>query len=260
MTHKKRTLPIAAKLDTQFICTSLNDNQPPRLLKFGLFLIDDIIDNLGDIPEVRSTYFEKYYAYLMKYCTHPTIYVRHAAVYGLGSMAKCVKAEFLPLYEETLTKIVAAIDIPLDENSSNSLYNSFCDNAKAAFGKVIESVMEALSQKNPEALRSVLKKWISYLPLKYDKDEAVTQHDMLLKILTHQEDLIVQGEDAEVIRQVLTVFIMIYTQKTASEGRDQLMQQILLKWGNDNTRKATMDSLNLDAGVASQLKAIIGSQ
>ena len=58
MTHKERTLPIAAQLDAKFICTSLQDSQPPRLQKFGLFLIDDIIDNLGDIEEVRKIYFE----------------------------------------------------------------------------------------------------------------------------------------------------------------------------------------------------------
>lgn len=58
MTHKERTIPIVRRLDEQFIITSLQDNQPPLIQKFGLFLIDDIIDNLGDIQEIRQVYFE----------------------------------------------------------------------------------------------------------------------------------------------------------------------------------------------------------
>lgn len=57
-THKEMTLPIVAELDANFIANSLKDDQPDRLKKFGLFLICDIIDHLGEFPEVKSTYFE----------------------------------------------------------------------------------------------------------------------------------------------------------------------------------------------------------
>ena len=58
LTHKEMTLPIVAELDKNFIENSLRDENPDRLKKFGLFLICDIIDHLGDIDQVKQQYFE----------------------------------------------------------------------------------------------------------------------------------------------------------------------------------------------------------
>jgi len=66
-THKEKTLPIAAELDKKFVMNSLQPDQPPRLKKFGLFLICDIIDHLGDIAAVKSTYFEVNQSILILY-------------------------------------------------------------------------------------------------------------------------------------------------------------------------------------------------
>ena len=172
-------------------------------------------------------------------------------------MAKCVKRDFYPLFETTLQKLKEAIEIPLNADTSQSLYNSFSDNAKSAFGKVIEAVMEQLNSENPENLKACLKIWLSYLPLKHDQDEAIIQHNLLLKILTHQEDLLVQGEDAQAVKQIMDTFISIYAKESAGENRNQLMKQILSNWASNPTRKATIDSLNLDEGVSNQLKAIM---
>ena len=57
-THKEQTLPIVKDLDAKFIANSLQDSSPDRLKKFGLFLICDIIDHLGELDEVKKTYFE----------------------------------------------------------------------------------------------------------------------------------------------------------------------------------------------------------
>ena len=58
MTHGEMTIPIVQKLDNTFISNSLRDEQPDRLKKFGLFLICDIIDHLGELPQIREAYFE----------------------------------------------------------------------------------------------------------------------------------------------------------------------------------------------------------
>lgn len=57
LTHKQMTFPIVEQLDNNFISTSLQNDQPDRLKKFGLFLICDIIDHLGEFDVIRSTYF-----------------------------------------------------------------------------------------------------------------------------------------------------------------------------------------------------------
>ena len=55
----------------------------------------------------------------------------------------------------------------------------------------------------------------------------------------------------------MDTFISIYAKESAGENRNQLMKQILSNWASNPTRKATIDSLNLDEGVSNQLKAIM---
>lgn len=53
-----------------------------KMLKFGFFLIDDMIDHLGyDIMKGQWEDFEKVF---LNYCTYNKAEVRQAACYGLG--------------------------------------------------------------------------------------------------------------------------------------------------------------------------------
>lgn len=57
-THQMKTLKVVEDVNIKFIDNSLAENQPPRLKKFGLFLICDIVDHLGALPAVQQAYFD----------------------------------------------------------------------------------------------------------------------------------------------------------------------------------------------------------
>merc|ERR1712066_238734 len=92
--HGEATIPIAKDLYENFIIKSLQPNMNHKMHKFGLFLICDIIDHLGNLLEqdLVNTFYEA----LHKYATDPIVFVRHAAVYGLGQLALRLKGNFMP--------------------------------------------------------------------------------------------------------------------------------------------------------------------
>jgi len=90
--HGEATIPIAKDLYDNFIIKSLQPEMNHKMHKFGLFLICDIIDHLGTILD--DALVNIFYEALHKYATDPTVFVRHAAVYGIGQLAQKLKQNF----------------------------------------------------------------------------------------------------------------------------------------------------------------------
>lgn len=101
--HGEKTLHIANDLYEKFIIASLQPNQNNKMHKFGLFLICDIIDHLGNfLIQANEQLIETFYQALNKYATDPVVYVRHAAVYGIGQMALKLEKNFMPRLDASL--------------------------------------------------------------------------------------------------------------------------------------------------------------
>lgn len=61
MTHKEATVNVALQLDNHLITKSLDKNAHHRINKFGLFLICDIVDHLGEFPQIREQLFQVFF-------------------------------------------------------------------------------------------------------------------------------------------------------------------------------------------------------
>ena len=94
------TIPIAKDLYEKFILNSLSDAMNHKMHKFGLFLICDIIDHLGSF--LNEELIQIFYKALEKYATDPIVYVRHAAIYGLGQLALRLGENFMVFLDPTL--------------------------------------------------------------------------------------------------------------------------------------------------------------
>jgi len=110
--HGESTVSIAKDLYDNFIIKSLMPNMNNKMHKFGLFLICDIIDHLGSfIYENDQNFVNVFYEALHKYATDPVVYVRHAAVYGIGQLAIRLKQGFMAYLEQTLVVLNTALNV-----------------------------------------------------------------------------------------------------------------------------------------------------
>lgn len=118
----------------------------------------------------------------MKFSVHPTLFVRHAAVFGLGTIAARLGEAFSVQFEATLNRLKEAKAIEFnDVQGSKMLWRCTQDNIVASVGKMIKAVSELLLKSGKEAeLTGLFQYWVGFMPLKFDAEEAIGQHEMLL--------------------------------------------------------------------------------
>jgi hypothetical protein len=121
----------------------------------------------------------------MKFAVHPVLFVRHAAVFGLGTLATRTGANFAQQFENTFNKLKEAKAIEFnDVQGSKMLWRCTQDNIVASIGKLIKAVSELLLSNGKETeLKGLFQYWVGFMPLKFDAEEALGQHEMLLQIL-----------------------------------------------------------------------------
>lgn len=64
------------------------------------------------------------------------------------------------------------------------------DNAISSIGKIIKHHAEAIG-----SLQNCIDFWVNYLPLKFDKPEAIIQHEFFIDILLNKPELILGNGD-----------------------------------------------------------------
>eukprot|EP01015_Nassula_variabilis_P025412 TRINITY_DN4966_c0_g1_i2.p1 TRINITY_DN4966_c0_g1~~TRINITY_DN4966_c0_g1_i2.p1 ORF type:complete len:232 (-),score=41.64 TRINITY_DN4966_c0_g1_i2:138-833(-) len=185
--------------------------------RFGVFLADDMIEYLGVelIPEEWPHLSEA----LLRYATDLSPDVRQAACYGIGVIA-CSSANInLEQINLCLNVLVQAINIQKG-NQNTELFNHCRDNAIASVGKIIATHHEKI-----DAV-SAVELWLSNLPLKHDKEEAIKQHGLLKDILLAQSDL-VMGPQGKNLPQILKIFGEVVNTKYCDQDTKQGVQQFI---------------------------------
>lgn len=110
-------------------------------------------------------------------------------------------------------------------------YGHCKDNAVAAVGKFIKTHSEAVD------IRTYIASWFSFLPLRHDKPEAITQHELLCDIMLNRDTLIL-GDNNEsrfqnVVR-VLTVFgDLLSNAKIYNDSVKNKIKEYLVKVNNE---------------------------
>ena len=207
-THKEMTLPLVNILYTQVLSKALQPSLSDKMHKFGLFLIDDMIEFLGVelIPDIWPHLSEA----LLRYANDRTTYVRQAALYGIGLVAQGSKESFGAIADVSVQKVVDAMKMP-QGNETDKLFNYARDNAIATLGKIIQTHNEKLNSQDLTQL------WFSQLPLKIDKPEAHGQHELLVDIILQGNAATVIGQNGEGISHLVKVFATIIDTKTCTD-------------------------------------------
>ena len=232
-THKELTLPLVNVLYTEVLTKVLQPGLSDKMHKFGLFLIDDMIEYLG--IELIPNEWPHLSEALLKYATDKTCFVRQAALYGIGVLALKSKDAFAPLAETCLVKILEALKIPKG-NESDRVYGFARDNAVSALGKIIQASGAKL---NAEV---IIPEWLSYLPMLYDYPEGRKQHELLVDIVLNWNAALVFGQNGERLPRVMKILTTIVDTKMSNESIERKISQIVRALLADEKTKALLEN------------------
>lgn len=110
-THKEMNISLIEHITKNLLPKTLAEGASETMNKFGIFLIDDMVEYLGF--SIIEGLWGSFHTVFLKYCLHKNIAVRQAACYGLGIYAKNTPpAAFIPFIEKSLQVLAQAAEIP----------------------------------------------------------------------------------------------------------------------------------------------------
>ena len=231
-THKELTLPLVQILYTQVLAKVLQPGLSDKMHKFGIFLIDDMIEHLG--IELIPNEWPHLAEALLRYSTDKTCFVRQASLYGIGVLAEKSKDVFASIAEPCVTKILEALKIPRGDESER-MYGFSRDNAVAALGKIIKN---GGAKFNVEML---IPEWINQLPLQYDKPDGRRQHEFLADMILTWNAALVFGPNGERLPKVVKIFGTIIDTKFSNPAIEDKISKILKALAGDEKTKALLE-------------------
>lgn len=213
-THKEMTLPLVELLYTQVLSKVLQPTLSDKMHKFGLFLIDDMIEFLGLelIPDKWPHLSEA----LIRFSADKSCPVRQAAVYGIGVLAEKSREIFAQMAPQCINSLYEALKIPIGEEKTK-VYGHCKDNTVSALGKIIKNHHDKIN------LSEVIQVWLSHLPLKHDKPEAKVQHELLTDILLNKSELLLDSSGSNIPRIVKIFSDVLETKVCTPEIKNKII-------------------------------------
>lgn len=173
-THKTMSLNLANYLISNILPSVFIEGQTENMLKFGIFIIDDMVEYLGyELLQAQWLHFGNA---LLKYTSEKSCVLRQASSYGLGILAKSTPTNVVTaeIVSHWLHALIESVKIPKGTEKEKT-YGHCRDNGVASIGKILQFHSNHL---DPTPYISF---WISFLPLKNDKDEGIFQHELLVR-------------------------------------------------------------------------------
>jgi len=180
-THKSQSVPTIEFLYKNVLPKFLLPEASQEDKKFGLFIVDDLIEHLGEA--LPSDKLNELVGLLLKFSVDSSDSIRQAAVYGLGVFAASVSGEAFCLWaQQIIEALQKAVSFPV--NKSQKTHGHAKDNAIVALGRVLQ-------HKSPYIdFQTLTGVWVNLLPLRFDKTEAKLMHDLFLDIAVENLHLV----------------------------------------------------------------------
>lgn len=226
--HKELCMEVVNKLLVEYLPKYLADNSSVFDKKMGIFILDDMTEFLGQ--NILANIWPEIINILLKFSDSKLCVLRQAAVYGIGEFARYTVLDYNKYCDNSLKALSYSIDMVQTEEDGDSQleWNHARDNSIASLGKIISFQGQYLD------LKLWIPKWLSYLPLKYDIKEAISQHKLLCEILVSKPDLIL-GENYSNLSKIIRILCKIYESKLSDETVDKMIKNILTDIKNNQT-------------------------
>ena len=230
-THKDMTLNLVELLYTQVLSKVLQPGLSDKMHKFGIFLIDDMIEFLGLelIPDKWPHLSEA----LIRFSNDKSCPVRQAAVYGIGVLAEKSREIFATMAPQCINALYEALKVP-QSDEKNKVYGHCKDNTISALGKIIKNHHDKIN------LTEVIQVWLNSLPLKFDKPEAKVQHELLTDILLSNGQLVL-GNNGSNIPKIIKIFADVLDTKVCTP---EIKNKIILCLNNFKSNTVLMSHWN----------------
>jgi hypothetical protein len=206
-THNQFVAAIVETLRTQTLTSAFNSGVQKRL-KFGLFVLDDMVEHLG------PTYFapDQYMMIVQtvcKFANNKSASLRQASAYGIGVIAQHGGEAFAAHSEMCLAALDQAINFQMSANVQNknekqTQFHHARDNAIASLGKILR-YQKALIQTNAVVYNALAEKWVSLLPITHDTEEAGIQYEFLSDFIVQETQVLFAKDPQGAMNHVVKI-------------------------------------------------------
>jgi importin-5 len=214
-THKELTLDVVGKLLNEYLPRYFEDKASTFEKKMGLFILDDMVEFLGQ--NLLDKIWTDIAKILLRFPESKETELRQASCYGLGEFAKHTVKDFNLYINDILNALNTAINYSSDGQDEEE-WGHARDNAISAIGKIIKHQHANLD------VNVWIPTWLSYLPLKWDPQEAKAQHELLCEILISENSRLVLGNNNENLPKIIRILAKVYdTKYTTDESNKHIL-------------------------------------
>lgn len=221
-THTDMTIPIAEHLIVTVLPGVLKPKMSENSYKFAIFMIDDLVEYLG--YNRLAQHWEQFGKVLLGFCQEKSVELRQAACYGLGVYAQSTPPVAANIIESWLQALVESSKIPKGNEKEKS-YGHCRDNAISSIGKIIKTHGETFN------CAVYIPYWFGLLPLRYDKPEAIMQHEFLIDIMINKPELILgnapESQLPNLVKVLSTLGSILNNQKLFNDSIKQKVKSFL---------------------------------
>ena len=166
----------------------------PNEKRIAICLVDDIIEHASEgQPCATSKYLQPFLPVLLQHCASDHEDLRHCSAYGLGICAHKLAADFSPAVGQTVQVLTQCLQ---DPRAREKDWGMATDNVISALGRVLEHQAAAVGALDPALGGQLGSGWLSFLPIRHDKDEAKQVHEQLCRFVEAQDPRILGANNA----------------------------------------------------------------
>ncbi|CAL9698324.1 unnamed protein product [Knipowitschia caucasica] len=243
--HKENVLLWFEQL-MPLIVELLRAERPWADRQWGLCIFDDVVEHCSPSS---FRYADFFLGPMLQSLVDPVAEVRQAAAYGVGVMAQYGGANYCKFCKEAIPRLVQVIQAP-DSRSKENV--NATENCISAVGKVMRFQPEWVS------VGEVLPHWLSWLPLKEDKEEAVHTFDFLCDLIESNNPIVLGPDNANLPKIFLIIADGVASESikcedSCSKRLANVIRQVQVSAGlwttcvstlNESQQKAIQDLLN----------------
>mmetsp|Transcript_11490 Transcript_11490/g.22578 ORF Transcript_11490/g.22578 Transcript_11490/m.22578 type:complete len:1098 (+) Transcript_11490:907-4200(+) len=223
-THTELSINIINYVYSELLSSLLAPEAPVLDHKLGIFIIDDIIEFVG--PALVHDKWLALQEALVKFADSKDDAVRQAAVYGLGQLAVKTTPE---MFQGHAAVILQALErsLQVPKGKSSETHGNARDNAVAAIGRIIKHQNTSID------CGAIITAWLKLLPMKHDKVEAKSMHDLLAELIIKAPQ-VVFGADNQNLGQVVLVFSDVIFTKYMGEITQKKVKKFFTELRDSN--------------------------
>lgn len=197
--HKEKSLKHVPAVIERMIKPNLTGSVNQQ--KAALFVADDLLEFMG-AAKLGATLWKQLAETVLQYVGRPEHELRQAACYGVGNLAKCGGVLFPEIAVYCLTVLAAAVEIKEDKKKQ-TLWVGAKESAIVAIGKILKYQTGAVP------FAEIWGRWLAYLPVKEDENEAKEVHGFVAEHTLSSPDSAIGPSGANLFH-LIRIFVTVY--------------------------------------------------